>query len=155
MRDAATGAVLGAAEWETVRGAEEIETRKEEEEDKEKEKKMEEVEGVNHAALNAFRRAQAECQKEMMQGKLHLYLHVLVVDPEYQRRGVGSAAMASGLQRADELGLPVCLEASKYGRGLYERCGFRVVKPVPFDPRELGHTEAGEHCCMLREAVVA
>ncbi|MFF8955610.1 GNAT family N-acetyltransferase [Streptomyces sp. NPDC014894] len=61
-------------------------------------------------------------------GRAHLHLHLqsMAVRPEHRRRGAGAAMLASGPARADELGLPVRLEAStSEDRRLYERLGCR------------------------------
>jgi len=54
-------------------------------------------------------------------------LAVLAVSPKFQRRGVGAALMAWGLNVASEEEIPVVLEASKAGTGLYAKMGFKVV----------------------------
>lgn len=61
----------------------------------------------------------------------HWYLPFIGVDPQQQGRGVGSALLRDGLDRADADGLPTYLEASSpRNRALYERHGFRVVAEI-------------------------
>ena len=58
----------------------------------------------------------------------HLYLAVLGADPPAQGRGVGSAAIAPGLELADAEGLPAYLETAKERNlAFYTRFGFRVT----------------------------
>jgi GNAT superfamily N-acetyltransferase len=54
------------------------------------------------------------------------YLSFLIIDPEAQGKGVGSALMDWGFQQADKADppLPVVLESSAPGRPLYEKRGF-------------------------------
>jgi GNAT superfamily N-acetyltransferase len=54
-------------------------------------------------------------------------LHILVVDPAYQRRGIGSLLVKDGVGRAHALGLPVLLSASPVGTHLYPKLGFKTL----------------------------
>jgi ribosomal protein S18 acetylase RimI-like enzyme len=59
----------------------------------------------------------------------HVRIHELVLSPEYQGRGIGSALLL-GLQRqAEKGGTPVTLRVLKANRaaGLYERMGFATA----------------------------
>jgi ribosomal protein S18 acetylase RimI-like enzyme len=61
----------------------------------------------------------------------HHYLPFIGVDPRMQGRGIGSALLRVGLDRADRDGLPSYLEASSpRNRVLYERHGFEVVGEI-------------------------
>lgn len=152
IRDPSTKEVLGAAEWKIQREPKTIETILEEDERGRQERaSAAPVEGVNYVAIDAFREIQAECHRELLQGQPHVYLSVLAIYPQHQRRGIGNAAMKWGLDKADELGLPAYLEASQAGKGLYERCGFEVVKVFPFDARKFGNERSMEHYCMIRQ----
>lgn len=153
IRDATTKQFVGAASWEIQSETKSLAAILEADERARKEREAADpVEGVNHVAINAFRNVQAKCRREAMGGRPHVYLGVLVVAEGHQRQGVGSVAMKWGMDRADELGLEAYLESSQQGRGLYERWGFRVVKVLPFDPREYGHPNPAEHYIMVREA---
>jgi ribosomal protein S18 acetylase RimI-like enzyme len=62
----------------------------------------------------------------------HWYLLILGVDPEMQGRGLGSALVKEGLDRADETHRPCYLETSEERNvGFYERHGFVVVGTAP------------------------
>lgn len=153
IRDAATKEIVGAAEWEVQLDTRSIKSMlAEEAEAIEKRRAMAPIEGVNPIALDKFRVAQAQCHRELMRGRPHMYLGILVVDSKHQRRGVGQAVMKWGLDMADELGLPAYLESSGMGKGLYEKWGFVVERIMPFDAREIGHENQATHYCMVRPA---
>lgn len=62
------------------------------------------------------------------------YLGVLATHPDRQGQGIGSALIGSGVARADEAGTDCCLETSSLGnREFYERRGFTIASPVPWD----------------------
>jgi ribosomal protein S18 acetylase RimI-like enzyme len=58
-----------------------------------------------------------------------LYLGNLLVSPDFQNRGVGTAAIAHVIERSQSIGLPIELQVLKQNpaQRLYERLGFRVV----------------------------
>jgi GNAT superfamily N-acetyltransferase len=61
-------------------------------------------------------------------GRAHAYLWMIAVAPERQGEGLGTALMASVLDRCDREGLPAYLEASNArSRKLYERLGFKLA----------------------------
>lgn len=69
----------------------------------------------------------------------HWYLALLGTDPSQQGRGLGSAAIAPVLARADRDGVGCWLESSKEKNvPFYRRHGFEVV-----DTHDLGSTRAG------------
>jgi len=62
----------------------------------------------------------------------HWYLFAIGVSPKLQGRGLGTALIAEGLQRADQDGCPCYLEtSSERNVPYYERFGFRVVGEAP------------------------
>ncbi|MET9716338.1 GNAT family N-acetyltransferase [Streptomyces rochei] len=69
----------------------------------------------------------------------HAYLWMIGVAPERQGEGLGTALIASVLDRCDRDGLPAYLEASsERSKGLYERLGFACtgrVLHLPDGPR--------------------
>ncbi|MFE0866989.1 GNAT family N-acetyltransferase [Streptomyces rochei] len=72
-------------------------------------------------------------------GPAHAYLWMIGVAPERQGEGLGTALIASVLDRCDRDGLPAYLEASsERSKGLYERLGFACtgrVLHLPDGPR--------------------
>ncbi|KAL4723370.1 hypothetical protein ACLX1H_009866 [Fusarium chlamydosporum] len=80
-------------------------------------------------------------------GEKHWFLSTIAVAKEGQRRGVGSALMKFGVERADEEGWMSYLNSSHEGKGLYEKFGFKVTGTSEFP--ELGMVQYH----MRREAV--
>ncbi|MDH4113408.1 MAG: GNAT family N-acetyltransferase [Actinomycetota bacterium] len=68
----------------------------------------------------------------------HWFLDALGVDPSRRSRGIGSALVRWGLERAASDGVPATLETGRPENvGYYERLGFRVVlegEPAPGGP---------------------
>jgi ribosomal protein S18 acetylase RimI-like enzyme len=62
------------------------------------------------------------------------YLGLLGVDPKYQRRGIGAKLVKHGFSIAREGGLPMALEATVAGRGLYSRLGFKTIQRLRVGP---------------------
>lgn len=61
----------------------------------------------------------------------HWYLALLAVDPERQGRGLGSALIKPGLDRADDDGLPAYLETQKEANvSWYHRHGFDLTRTI-------------------------
>ena len=68
-------------------------------------------------------------EKHHPAGQSYDYLHFAGVDPAFQGRGWGGAAIRAGLARAQERGRPVYLEtATPENVGLYQRLGFAVIE---------------------------
>ncbi|KAL1959450.1 hypothetical protein VTO42DRAFT_1895 [Malbranchea cinnamomea] len=61
------------------------------------------------------------------------YLATLVVDPSYQRRGIGKLLLQWAIEQATEERVPIGLEASSIGEKLYEKMGFRSFKWIEFE----------------------
>jgi ribosomal protein S18 acetylase RimI-like enzyme len=55
------------------------------------------------------------------------HLGLLATDPKYQRRGIGKKLVEFGREMARKENVPVTLEASVVGRGLYLKIGFKIV----------------------------
>ena len=108
--------------------------------------------GLNQTFAEEFFGLLAKIRRERMGGKPYILLHILAVRPTHHRRGIGSTHLSWGSEKADELSLPMFLEASPMGRPLYERHGYRAVADVPLDMRNFGHEEELPHVCMLRPA---
>lgn len=105
-------------------------------------------EGANTALVDAFFGRMERAQEEYMRGKRYLFMHVLVVLPEWQGRGVGRRMLEWGVEVADGEGVECWLDASKAGLGLYKRLGWREVGETSIELEEWGG-EKGE-----RETVV-
>ncbi|KAF1994959.1 hypothetical protein P154DRAFT_360662 [Amniculicola lignicola CBS 123094] len=69
-----------------------------------------------------------EKREKFWDGRRYLYCHVTAVHPVHQKRGVGALLTEAGLRVSRETGLPVYLESSREGVGLYEKLGFRTMR---------------------------
>ena len=78
----------------------------------------------------------------------HVHLTLMVVDPEFQRRGLGKMLMNWGDNVADAMGVACWVEASIWGRGLYEKHGYAHTADMPWK----GETMNGIQYAMRRPA---
>lgn len=78
------------------------------------------------ANLRLFRQASDYKFYSLLPSYWHLGL--LGIDPKFQRRGIGAKLVRFGQDIAREEQVPVTLEASVMGRGLYAKLGFLVVE---------------------------
>jgi GNAT superfamily N-acetyltransferase len=66
---------------------------------------------------------------EELMDEPHMYLMVLGVDPEHQRKGFGSKLLIPKLKKLDALGMKCYLDTNKPGNVLfYQRHGFKVLR---------------------------
>lgn len=81
----------------------------------------------------------------------HFELQRMVVDPEYQGKGIGSKSLSQGIKKADELGLPIYLTTQlEINTRFYQKLGFEIALQEKFSP--IG--EANDECdnwVMVRE----
>lgn len=75
-----------------------------------------------------------------------------MVSRDHQRKGIGSALLEEGLALAEKLDLPVWLQASKSGRGLYVKHGFVVDEAWEVDLEPYGVDVVEPFACMIRDA---
>ena len=84
--------------------------------------------GAATAPFLAYGRAVEMMRVEVEPGP-HWYLAGIGVEPEAQRRGIGTALLAPGVEGARRDGLPVVLLTNNEGNlPFYEANGFRVVR---------------------------
>ncbi|KAE8451410.1 hypothetical protein EG329_004039 [Mollisiaceae sp. DMI_Dod_QoI] len=88
------------------------------------------------AALGALRRWRFDYFKERNQP--FVYMAILTVVPEAQRRGVGGALLREGLADADRRGLPCFIEASPAGLGLYKKFGWEEMLKTTVNLKDYG-----------------
>ncbi|KAE8423899.1 acyl-CoA N-acyltransferase [Aspergillus pseudocaelatus] len=80
------------------------------------------------------------------------FLRVLVVLPEYQRKGIGAKLMTLGLEEAAAQKLPVWLESSEEGYALYKKLGFKDLNDsIVIDLAKYGESGITTTACMLLE----
>ncbi|OCT44153.1 hypothetical protein CLCR_00683 [Cladophialophora carrionii] len=68
-----------------------------------------------------------------MRGKRHVYLHRLIVDPSYQRQGIGQKLLNWGIETADRENIGAWLFCRPAGYKLYERNGWKALLTIPVD----------------------
>ncbi|KAK7431541.1 hypothetical protein QQZ08_002032 [Neonectria magnoliae] len=88
------------------------------------------------AAAARFFQAAGDAAVRYVAGREYWLLSTILTRRDAQRRGVGAALMNFGVERIDKDGWMAYTNASKAGRPLYERFGFKVVGQSWFD--ELG-----------------
>ncbi|KAF3480077.1 uncharacterized protein GIQ15_05424 [Arthroderma uncinatum] len=77
----------------------------------------------------------------------HIFLNIAFTIPSYRRRGVGALFLQWGVDKADAMGLECWLDATDYGRPVYERYGFINVDDRHIEspmPEGLSETEMKE-----------
>ncbi|KUI70504.1 hypothetical protein VM1G_06025 [Cytospora mali] len=94
-----------------------------------------------------------EYRYSVMKGRPHYLLGMIVTATEYRRRGAAGMLLRWGIERADEAGVEIYLEASEAGRPFYRKSGFRELKVMEFDMSQLGYEGVDTHTCMLRPLV--
>ncbi|KAH7097659.1 acyl-CoA N-acyltransferase [Auriculariales sp. MPI-PUGE-AT-0066] len=75
----------------------------------------------------AFLNAMTLTRRKIMGTQPHIYVYVLATHPDYQRRGAASAVLDHMRRIADEDNLPMYLESSPIGVGMYDKMGFKEV----------------------------
>ena len=82
-----------------------------------------------HPSLtNRFYAKMNRTRNALMQAETYWFLKLLIIDPPYQRKGLGKILLNWGLDRAKIEASRAYLESSPMGKSLYERCGFKVVQ---------------------------
>ncbi|KAK6544028.1 hypothetical protein TWF694_000742 [Orbilia ellipsospora] len=90
-------------------------------------------------------------REEYMGTKPFYLLHVLVTDPEHQKRGAGSMLLKWGTEKADAAGLPSYLEATEAGLEFYRRAGFVGIHTERFDLAKYGGVGKDSSTVMIRQ----
>ena len=79
-----------------------------------------------------------EIRAEFMKDKKYVLVGILVVMPEYQRRGIGTRLLDWALKQADENGYPCYIDSSPQGLGLYKKLGWEEVGSAEIDEGDWG-----------------
>lgn len=88
----------------------------------------------------------ADMHEQIMEGRPHWYLEMIVTRGEYQGLGAGGMLMKWGVERADEEAVECYLDATPEGKHLYEKFGFRDHTKWRF------FNETYRHSFMVRDA---
>ncbi|KAL8681927.1 MAG: hypothetical protein Q9186_002013 [Xanthomendoza sp. 1 TL-2023] len=97
-----------------------------------------------------FHRLDALRKKYYDDGKDY-FLHLLIVSPPYQRKGLGTILIREGLTAADRDNAKTYIEASPMGLGLYKKFGWKQVDDVIIDMRPHGGSGMASEKCLMRE----
>jgi GNAT superfamily N-acetyltransferase len=94
------------------------------------------------------------CNTKRTDANVHSVLDIIFTDPKYQRRGAGTKLVKWGVDRADEMGVEAFLEATRFGRHMYEQNGFRVMEHFIFPvPEKWANKPTLQYSFMRRPAV--
>ncbi|KAF2659046.1 hypothetical protein K491DRAFT_713056 [Lophiostoma macrostomum CBS 122681] len=85
-------------------------------------------EGINKEACDLFFGEMGRKKKKIMGSRPHIFVHGCHTDPKQQRRGAAGLLMKWGMQKADELGIPMYLESNYDAHGFYKKLGFQDVE---------------------------
>ncbi|KAK5076778.1 hypothetical protein LTS08_005949 [Lithohypha guttulata] len=87
------------------------------------------LQGEQKDRAEEFIRAFWQRKEELIGGKRHVYCHVVAVHPQYQRRGIGALLTQPGIDVAQQLEVPLYLEATDNATKLYSKLGFEKLNP--------------------------
>lgn len=76
---------------------------------------------------NRFFAQMNRTREQAMKAKTYWFLKLLVIDPKFQRKGLGTLLVKWGTNQADQEGADAWLESSPMGKGAYLKAGFRVL----------------------------
>ncbi|KAL9134539.1 MAG: hypothetical protein Q9175_004275 [Cornicularia normoerica] len=127
---------------------------REEKKRKERENKLKKVvEGSNEGLMKDFFAQLSAGRERWLVPEKTFFLHMLAVDPAYQRRGLGSMLIRPGLEDADKAGAQTYIEASPDGMPLYLKHGWEPVDKMVIDMGKHGAGSGVEVMpCLMREA---
>jgi GNAT superfamily N-acetyltransferase len=93
-------------------------------------------------------------RNEKMKGKRQVLMSLLAIDPAYQRMGIGGKLLDWGLAKCDSEGRDCWIDATKEGKGLYEKFGWKEVSVITLELEKWGGPKGSVYynTCMLRPA---
>ncbi|KAI4116959.1 MAG: hypothetical protein LQ345_002712 [Seirophora villosa] len=109
-------------------------------------------EGTNLALYDHFFTLLYAKRKKNVEDGKDYFLHILVVSPKYQRRGLGTMLIQEGLGAADKDNARAYVEASAKGLGLYKRHGWKEIDCIEIDMRPHGGDRVEREELLMREA---
>ncbi|KAL9020188.1 MAG: hypothetical protein Q9185_002558 [Variospora sp. 1 TL-2023] len=108
-------------------------------------------EGTNVALYEHFFRILDTKRKKNMEDGKDYFLHILVVSPRHQRRGLGTMLIQQGLAAADKDNARAYVEASAKGLGLYRKHGWKEIDYIEIDMRPHGGDGTEREELLMRE----
>jgi predicted N-acetyltransferase YhbS len=106
----------------------------------------------NVEARAEFMQGIYKARQETVGGQPHVILEVLICHPDHQKRGAGRKLIQWGLDKADDLELPLYLEGSLSGVRLYRSVGFEAVGEIHFDSTKYGGDKPDVHTVSISMA---
>lgn len=93
------------------------------------------------------------CYTGLIYDNFHLciVLDLLGTLPEYQGRGIGSAMLKWGMEKADAWQTRIFLEATPEGVSLYIKNGWKPLEEVTLDYRPFGGVGSESFVLMMRD----
>ncbi|EEU33988.1 uncharacterized protein NECHADRAFT_55801 [Fusarium vanettenii 77-13-4] len=85
---------------------------------------------------------QFDAPRRKMGARPQLYLNIIYTHPDFRRQGVADLIMDWGKQKADEMGVEMWLDATKYGVPVYKKHGFTIVNVNRLQPTKTAPGEA-------------
>ncbi|KFA69703.1 hypothetical protein S40285_08107 [Stachybotrys chlorohalonatus IBT 40285] len=79
---------------------------------------------------------QFDAPRRRLATRPQVYLNIIYTHPDFRRQGVANVMLAWGKQKADEMGVEMWLDATKYGVPVYQKHGFIVVEENPVRPKK-------------------
>ncbi|KAI4218912.1 MAG: hypothetical protein L6R36_008677 [Xanthoria steineri] len=107
--------------------------------------------GTNEKLCAQFFHPLDTLRKKYIDEEKDYFLHLLVVLPPYQRRGLGTLLIREGLTAADGDNARTYIEASPKGLGLYQKFGWKEIDDIVIDMRPHGGTGMASEKCLMRE----
>ncbi|KAI4152622.1 MAG: hypothetical protein L6R39_001757 [Caloplaca ligustica] len=108
-------------------------------------------EGTNVELYEEFFRQLDAKRKKFCDDEKDYFLHILIVAPGYQRRGLGSMLIREGLAHADRDNARAYVEASAKGLGLYKKFGWKPVGEITMDMTSHGGKGVEVEELLIRE----
>lgn len=108
-------------------------------------------EGTNEEAYELFFTQLDAKREEHMDDEKDYFLHILIVSPDHQRRGLGTMLIREGLAAADRDNARTYIEASPKGLGLYIRHGWKIIDTIKMDMTPYGGNGMAVEELLIRE----
>ncbi|KAL8752177.1 MAG: hypothetical protein Q9184_005816 [Pyrenodesmia sp. 2 TL-2023] len=107
--------------------------------------------GTNEELYEHFFGRLDTLRKKYLDEEKDYFLHLLIVLPSYQRKGLGTMLIREGLAAADIDNARTYIEASPMGLGLYQKFGWKEIDDIIIDMRPHGGTGLASEKCLMRE----
>ncbi|KAL8645315.1 MAG: hypothetical protein Q9226_007359 [Calogaya cf. arnoldii] len=107
--------------------------------------------GTNEKLYEQFFGRLDTLRKKYLDEEKDYFLHLLIVSPAYQRKGLGTMLIREGLAAADRDNTRTYIEASPMGLGLYKKFGWKEVDEIVIDMTPHGGNGMASEKCLMRQ----